>query len=177
MDIKIETERLILRRLREEDAQDIFANYATDEEVTKYLTWNVHENIALTKSLLHGWIEEDDKDYPNITRFGITLKGEDKVIGAIDLVKDGDNYEIGYVLSRKYWNKAIMSEALNAFLKYLRTLGYKNVPIKAQVDNVASNKVISKFNPKFLGEEEVNLPFKKKKVKIYSYILDLDSVK
>lgn len=169
----LESKRLILRRLKEADAKDIFYNYATDPDVTKYLTWNEHENINVTESLLRQWVKEDENDYPNITRFGITLKGQDSIIGSIVLVKHGDDYEIGYVLSKKYWNKGYMSEALELFLSYLKKLGYKKVPITAQVSNIASNKVIQKMNGIFVAKEEIYLPLKNKNVQINSYFFDL----
>ncbi|MBR4142117.1 MAG: GNAT family N-acetyltransferase, partial [Firmicutes bacterium] len=45
----IETERLILRRLRREDAGAMFRNWTSDPEVTKYLTWPTHESVAVTE--------------------------------------------------------------------------------------------------------------------------------
>lgn len=168
----IETNRLILRRLKLSDAESIFSNYATDEEVTKYLTWNVHENIEFTKSLLTGWIKEDEELEPNITRFGITIKGNDEVIGCIDLVR-GDELEIGYVLSRKYWNQGIMSEALNTFLHYLKEIGYDKMTIRANVDNIGSNKVIIKNGGIFVRNDESFLKFKNKTVTLNCYYFDL----
>ena len=58
----IETARLILRQARIEDAEPMFRNWANDPEVTKYLTWPVHGNIAVTKSVLDSWVESYEKD-------------------------------------------------------------------------------------------------------------------
>ncbi|MBR2067612.1 MAG: GNAT family N-acetyltransferase, partial [Solobacterium sp.] len=41
----IETSRLILRKLNDDDAEAMFRNWASDNEVTKYLTWPTHNNI------------------------------------------------------------------------------------------------------------------------------------
>ena len=43
----IETERLILRRFTLEDAPAVFANYASDENVTRYMAWNRHETVDI----------------------------------------------------------------------------------------------------------------------------------
>ena len=50
---EIETDRLLLRRLNENDAQAIFDNWACDPEVTRYLTWLPHNSIDLTKAILN----------------------------------------------------------------------------------------------------------------------------
>ena len=45
----LETERLLLRKPKIEDVEPMFNNWASDPEVTKYLTWPAHENIEVTK--------------------------------------------------------------------------------------------------------------------------------
>lgn len=54
---QLETERLILRRYRMEDADDMFANWVTDPEVVRFWDWKPHQDIAETKSLLRSWIQ------------------------------------------------------------------------------------------------------------------------
>ena len=46
--IRLETDRLILRRFTIEDAEEMFHNWASDDEVTKYLTWPTHQNVEMT---------------------------------------------------------------------------------------------------------------------------------
>ena len=48
----IETRRLLLRRFRREDAEDMFANWASDPEVTRFLTWPAHSSAGVTRMLL-----------------------------------------------------------------------------------------------------------------------------
>ena len=67
----IETERLLLRKIKETDAEPMFRNWASDLEVTKYMTWNSHENIEVTKTIINYWLVEE-KD-PKTIRFFITL--------------------------------------------------------------------------------------------------------
>ena len=54
----IVTDRLILRRAVMEDAEPMFRNWASDPEVTKYLTWPPHESVAVTQKILEGWVSE-----------------------------------------------------------------------------------------------------------------------
>ena len=42
---EIETKRLLLRKLRKDDAESIFRNWARDSEVAKYVTRNVHKDV------------------------------------------------------------------------------------------------------------------------------------
>ena len=58
----IETERLILRKLRVEDAEAMFRNWASDPEVTKFLTWPPHASVDATRELLSEWSDNYSKD-------------------------------------------------------------------------------------------------------------------
>ena len=53
---KLETKRLILRRFVIEDAKAMYQNWASEDEVTKFLTWPTHTSIDTTKTVLTGWI-------------------------------------------------------------------------------------------------------------------------
>lgn len=148
----LETERLVLRELKEEDAESIFNNWAKDKEVTKYLTWEPHQSIETTKKILNMWLEAYKEE--NTYRFGIVKKDENKLIGMIDVVNYIDGCpEIGYVLSRDYWNKGIMTEACNKLVNYLFEQGFPGVIIKAYKDNIGSNRVIQKCGLTYTHEE------------------------
>ena len=166
---KLETERLLLRHFREDDAEAMFNNWASDPEVTKYMTWNPHENVETTKYILGLWMEEYKK--PETIRFGITLKSSGELIGGIDVVEHIDNKPvIGYCLSRKYWNKGYMTEACTAMINYLFSLGNKEILISAVDENIGSNRVIQKCGFTFVNQEEAPMSsFKPEIVKINNY--------
>ena len=148
----IETERLLLRKLNKDDAEAIFSNWASDEEVTKYLSWNHHLDISTTRYILDLWLIEYNN--PNTARFGIVLKETNELIGAIDVVDYIDGTpEVGYCLSRKHWNKGYMSEVCNAFVSYLNELGYQEILIEADERNIGSNRVIEKCGFEFTHQE------------------------
>lgn len=143
MKLILETQRLLLRPFKIEDDTDMYNNWASDDEVTKYLTWNTHENIEVSKKILSLWVSQYEK--PERINFAITLKETGELIGGIDVVGYIDKMPvIGYVLSRKYWNNGYMSEACQNVLNYLFSLGYEKIRIDAVVENIASNKVIRK---------------------------------
>ena len=49
---RLETERLILRRFRVEDAQEMFSGWANDLEISRYVTWPPHGELTVTRQLL-----------------------------------------------------------------------------------------------------------------------------
>ena len=51
----LETERLILRKIAIDDAEDLFA-YTSDEAVAKYVTWNAHQTIQDTKDFIQFFV-------------------------------------------------------------------------------------------------------------------------
>ena len=118
----IETERLILRPFEAADLND-FYEYASVEGVGEMAGWRHHESIAKSQEILNIFIKEDKT-------FAIVLKENNKVIGSLGIEKYGmehaltefDGYmgrEIGYVLSKSYWGKGLMPEAVSAVIRYL----------------------------------------------------------
>ena len=146
------TERLILRKLRKEDAEPMFYNWCNDPEVAKYTLWVEHQDVETTKQLVDMWLEEERTT--NVVRFMITLKDSGTLIGSIDTVDFINGVpEIGYCLSRQYWNRGYMTEACQAFINYLIELGYSKIVIRADVRNISSNRVIEKCGFKYTHQE------------------------
>ena len=146
------TNRLILRKVKKEDAEPMFYNWASDPEVTKYLTWPPHQSVEVTKSIIEAWIKEDEN--PQINRFMITTKESGEPIGSIDVVGYVDGApEVGYCLARNYWNKGYMTEAFKALIDYLFNLGFTKIVIEADTQNIGSNKVIEKCGFAFTHQE------------------------
>ena len=78
---RLETERLILRRFEITDADDMFENYASSDNVTKYMTQETHSNIDVTRE----YLQSLTKSYSDgkVFDWAIKLKNENKVIGSI----------------------------------------------------------------------------------------------
>ena len=118
----IETERLILRAFKQTDLES-FYEYASVEDVGEMAGWKHHESIDESRKIMDSFINNDKV-------FAICLKENNKVIGSIGIEKYGledaltefKNYrgrELGYVLSKDYWGKGLMPEAVNAVIEYL----------------------------------------------------------
>lgn len=115
----IETERLILRPFHEDDAEPMFRNWASDPEVTKFLTWPVHENIEVSRQVVKIWV--NGYDTPQNYQWAIELKKIREPIGSISAVKTDDRTEsatIGYCIGRNWWGQGIMPEALQAVIAF-----------------------------------------------------------
>lgn len=162
----VETNRLYLRRLNEHDAMRIYETWANDPEVTRYLTWDAHESVDVTKKIIAEWMRayEDEKCH----RYGICLKETDGLIGMIDVVDHEDDVPvIGYVLGRRYWGKGYMTEAFKGFSDYLLEEGFPEIRIEAEEQNLASNRVIMKCGFDFVGKK--TMPVKGRDVIINKY--------
>ena len=80
----IETPRLILRMAQMTDAEPMFRNWASDPEVTKFLTWPTYKSIDSAYTILNIWIKEYEK--PDFYQWMIELKEIGEPIGSIILV-------------------------------------------------------------------------------------------
>lgn len=142
----IETPRLILRQAVREDAEAMFRNWASDPEVTKYLTWPPHATIDVTRNVLASWLEEYEKD--DYYQWMIVLKEIGEPIGSISVVRQNDRVEeaeIGYCLGSKWWHRGIMSEALAAVIDYLFTeVGMNRIAARHDPNNPHSGGVMRK---------------------------------
>ncbi len=97
--IRIETERLILRRFEKDDVEAMFRNWASDEKVTEFLRWKAHESISVSKEILNIWLEGYQND--NFYQWAIELKEVHEPIGTISVVDMDDRTEkvhIGYCI-------------------------------------------------------------------------------
>lgn len=143
---RIETDRLILRQFRIEDARDMYNNWATDAEVTKFLTWSPHPEINFTKGLLEDWIGKYSE--PTWYNWAIELKETGEVVGNISVVKLNERIEaadIGYCMGKAWWGREIMPEALRAVIEYLfEEVGLNRVAACHDVNNPKSGRVMQK---------------------------------
>ncbi|MGL5415282.1 MAG: GNAT family N-acetyltransferase [Clostridium sp.] len=152
--IPLESDRLLLRRFTPADAESMFSNWASDERVTKYLSWPPHSSIDITKSILNEWISNYSKK--DFYQWAITLKTDvNNPIGAISIVESNDTLSMvhfGYCIGFDYWNKGIVSEAVNLIMKFFfEQVGVSKIESKHDPNNPASGKVMLKNNMIYEG--------------------------
>ena len=149
----IETRRLTLRRFRPEDAEPMFRNWASDPEVTRFLTWPPHASAGVTAQLLENWIGRyGDGGFFN---WAIEWKETGEVIGNISVVKldaEKESADMGYCMGKAWWGRGIMPEALRAVEDYLfDTVGLKRIAACHDVNNPKSSRVMAKAGMKKEG--------------------------
>lgn len=120
--IVLETERLILRTWKQSDLQDFF-EYASVDGVGECAGWEHHTDISHTQAIL-------DRFILGKKTFAIVYKENGKVIGSLGIesaereaVLDEEfkklwGREIGYVLSKEYWGRGLMTEAVKEVIRY-----------------------------------------------------------
>ena len=149
----IETSRLLLRQACREDAEPMFRNWASDPEVTKFLTWAVHSSIAVTETVIGSWVQEYEKE--NYYQWMIVLKEIGQPIGTISVVRQNNRVEeaeIGYCIGSRWWHQGIMSEALSAVIEYLFTeVGMNRISARHDPNNPHSGGVMRKCGMKYEG--------------------------
>jgi len=142
---ELETESLLLRKLCRSDAADLFA-YSSDPEVTRYVLWEPHRSISETRDYLRYMRQLYRQGAPS--SWAIVLKDENRVIGTIGFMwyaLENQSAEVGYSLSRAYWNRGYATQALSAVVRS----AFQRLPlyrIEAQHDlrNPASGRVMEK---------------------------------
>ncbi|HPF86524.1 MAG TPA: GNAT family protein [Candidatus Limiplasma sp.] len=137
------TPRLVLRPAQMKDAQDLY-DYSKDPEVARFVLWDAHRSIRETRSVLRHMIR--DYHYAPPFTYVIELKEENRVIGTIGLMNVNRLHrsaEVGYSLSRAYWNRGIMSEALKGMLGFcFDTMEFNRIEAQHEVENPASGAVM-----------------------------------
>ncbi|MBQ5951772.1 MAG: GNAT family N-acetyltransferase [Lachnospiraceae bacterium] len=149
----IETERLILRRLTLDDADAMFRNWASDPDVTRYLTWPAHESADITRMLLSAWVPEYEK--AEYYQWGIEPKSLGEVIGTISVVHWNENTRaayIGYCIGTPWWHQGIMTEAFRAVIDFLfDEVKCERIVAQYDTNNPHSSMVMKKCGMSFEG--------------------------
>lgn len=145
--IKIVTDRLVLRRFKMEDADAMYRNWASDDEVTKYLNWPTHTSVSVTRAVLEEWIQNYSN--PNYYNWAVELKEIGEPIGSLALVRYDEktaSAHIGWCMGKRWWGQGIMPEAARAVLHYLfNEVGFNRLASKHDRENTKSGRVMQKI--------------------------------
>ncbi len=141
----LSTPDLTLRPFRRKDAQDVFA-YSSDPEVARYVLWTAHQSISESKYYLRCMKQLYRRGLPS--SWAIELKQTGRVIGSVGFMwvsLENRSAEIGYSLSRSYWNRGLMTQAVSSVIGTAFSCLLLN-RIEAQIDirNPASGRVLEK---------------------------------
>lgn len=149
----LQTERLILRRFVESDAEAMFQNWASSAENLTHVTWDPNPDVEVTRNSIRNWVASYTN--PNYYKWAICLKeNPEQVIGDISIVEIDEidsSCEIGYILGKNYWGRGMMTEALKAVLDFCFTQAdFQKVRARYASLNPASGRVMEKAGMSYL---------------------------
>ena len=139
--MRIETERLVLRPWREDDAADLY-RFASDPEVGPAAGWAPHTSVEDSLEILRTILMNDHT-------WAITAAPSDEPLGSIGIFRgsqEGENgeYEIGYWMARPFWGRGYMPEAVKALMSLYFSFGAPRIWCAHAVWNDKSRRVIEK---------------------------------
>ena len=152
--VKIETERLTLRRFTLEDAPAAFRNWESDRRVTEFLCWSPHKTLEEVRKSLDNWIASYQK--PDFYQWAIVPKdGRDEPVGTISAVEIHEKtkeIEIGYCIGVDWWGKGIVTEAFRGIIPFFfDQVGARRICAQHDPENPASGRVMEKCGLQYEG--------------------------
>ena len=142
---ELTTPRLRLRRLTMRDAADVY-KYSRDREVARHVLWDAHRSIGDSRSYLRYMLRRYRNREP--ASWGLEYLETGQVIGTIGFMwiqSDNSAAEVGYSLSRDYWNRGVMTEALKAVIAHgFGAMNLNRIEAQHETGNPASGAVMRK---------------------------------
>ena len=153
--MKLETERLLLRRWEESDAEDLF-EYAKDPDVGPIAGWPPHQSATESLEVIRNVLSGKEA-------YAVCLKTDGRAAGAVELKLNGhtdmtdrdDECEIGYWLGKPLWGQGIMPEAVREMLRHaFEDIGMAKVWAGYYEGNTKSKRVQEKCGFRYQWRSE-----------------------
>ena len=142
----LETDRLRLRKLTPEDAEDYYHHLGSREAVTRYMLWEPHRDLSESTASIEKALRryEEGRCY----RFAIARKESDSLIGVVELLRfdeETSSCSFAYMLGDAFWGQGYGTEALKAVFYFAFTqMNVKTITADHMADNPASGRVMEK---------------------------------
>lgn len=154
------------------DAQDIYA-YSNDPKVSEHVLWDTHQSIADSRAYLRYILRQYRNNEPS--SWGIELKKTGQLIGTIGYMWWNQQYqsaEVGYSLSRAYWNSGYMTEALRGVIAFgFDQMRLYRIEAQHEITNPASGRVMEKVGMRKEGVLRGRLYNKNKHIDVVLYAI------
>ncbi len=148
----IETPRLILRKMRMSDAQDLFA-YSSDPRVAQFVQWSAYTSVFEARAYLRHCMRQYSQGKP--PNWGVIDRQTGRLIGTAGyswVNEDHNSAEIGYSLSYTHWGKGLMTECVAAMLAHgFDKMRLNRIEAQHDVRNPASGRVMEKNGMRLEG--------------------------
>ncbi|HLI52277.1 MAG TPA: GNAT family protein [Thermomicrobiaceae bacterium] len=149
---ELETQRLRLRQLTLDDADEMFA-YTHDPEVARYTFWEPHVSVEQSRAELALAVAAHEAGRP--THWGIEHRIDHRLIGNCGFKwwdSNAASAEINAYLSRFYWNQGLVTEAVREVLNYgFHEMGLHRIQACCEPPNVGSARVLEKVGMTYEG--------------------------
>ena len=146
------TARLILRALRPDDLDDLFAD-ASDPEIDRYTPWTRYQSVAEAQTDLDNYIADYERHGLGV--WGIEQRDEQRLIGIINISPPHPHdrrSEMGFTIARSHWGKGYATEAAQAVLHFgFEKLQLVRIEAVCLPENVASARVLLKIGMQYEG--------------------------
>ena len=143
---RCESKRLFLREINHSDEKDLFA-FLSDGEVMKSTDLTTHSTIRDTEKFVH-YVKKGCRKEKSIW-WGITTKDRNVVIGIVGFpqwIKKQFRAEVGAVLAKAYWSQGIMTEALDAVIRFgFTSMELNRIEATLMPHNMSSMKFLKKL--------------------------------
>ena len=143
---ELETERLRLRRVRFDDLYDYYERLGSDGEVTRYLTFDPHQDIGESLASIEKTLGRYEEG--GCYRWAIAEKEDDGIIGIFELLRFDEAAEscsFAYMLGKQWWGRGYATEAMReAFRFAIEEMGVKKIIGDHMAPNAASGAVMRK---------------------------------
>jgi ribosomal-protein-alanine N-acetyltransferase len=169
----LQTARLILRRPGPADAEGIFAVYASDPIVTRYLSWPTHRTLADTRAFL-AWSDAEWEKWP-AGPYLVFSRDDRRLLGSTGLsFKSPQWADTGYVFAQREWRRGYASESVEAIVALAGSLGIHRLEAICHVDHRASARILEKCGFQFEGVRPCHTEFPNlapgQKSDVFSYV-------
>ena len=153
--VELWTERMILRRYRPEDADDLYRYLGIDPAMYQYSGWNPYSTLEMARETVQGYIQSYDDEHV----YSWVMDVEDVIVGTIGAYdyKD-DQIEVGFSVVPGWQGRGLATAALKKVLEYLtENEGIPCVTAWCAAENVGSQRVLEKAGMRLIREEKGGL--------------------
>jgi len=148
----LKTERLLLRKVTQEDLDD-FNAWASDPDVTHYVTWHPHSNKEETQEFITRIIAR--YKHAHLAPWAIVHRKDNRMIGLngfCDWNVKNRHAELAYVLSKPYWGQGLMTEACHAVITFgFQNMNLNRISARCRIANIGSARVMEKCDLTYEG--------------------------
>ena len=140
---RITTARLVVERPRFGHVEAVYARYASDPEVTRYLSWPVHVSLDQTRAFL-AFSEREWNKWPAGPYLAFS-RDDGRLVGGTGLAfETPDRAATGYVFARDSWGLGYATETLQVMIDVARVTGVRRLYALCHVNHRPSARVLEK---------------------------------